>query len=108
MSKDITSLRSDTVSIAYHNSRNADSRFGNLFYSQREEEGDGQFNCPVQRHSDKHTAGVYVVPKKSINGESEKYDDFAASKKGGHVETSEVGTLHDLTDFLSEIREKHK
>lgn len=89
----------------YLNSAYADQRLWQAFYSQREEEGDRQFDGSVQGHRDKHRAGGDGVSRQNIDGKGHKDNDLAAGKEGGHVESSQVGTLHYLTDFFPGRRE---
>lgn len=84
----------------YLNPVYADRCLRQPFDSQREEEGDCQFDGSVQGHRDKHGAGGDGVSQQNIDGKGHKDNDLAAGKEGGHVESPQVGTFHYLTDFF--------
>lgn len=84
----------------YLNPAYADHCLWQPFYSQREEEGDRHFDGSVQGHCDEHGAGGDGVSRQNIDGKGHKDNDLAAGKEGGHVESSQVGTFHYLTDFF--------
>lgn len=84
----------------YLNPPDADAALEQLFDGTGEEERDGEPHRGVQRHGHKHTAGRDGVAQQHVEGECDENDDLASTEKRGHVETSQVGALHDLGDLL--------
>lgn len=91
----------------YLNPPNADPALKQLFNGAGEEERDGEPHGRVQRHRHKHTAGGDGVPQQHVDGERDEHDDFAGAEKRRHVETSQVGALHDLGDLLPRMTKRN-
>lgn len=84
----------------YLNPSNADTGLKKLLDSRGEEERDGEAHGGVQRHGHEHAAGRDGIPQQHVERERDEEDDLAGAEERGHVETSEVGALHDLGDLL--------
>lgn len=84
----------------YLNPADADAALEQLLDGTWEEQRDGESHRRVQRHRHKHTAGRNGVSQEDVQGEGDEDDDLAGAEEGRHVETSQIGALHDLGDLL--------
>lgn len=85
----------------YLNPVDADTALKQLFNSTGEEERHRKSHCTVERHRHEYTAGWDGISQEDIDGECDKENELAGTEKWSHVETSQVGALHDLGDLFS-------